>query len=300
MNDARRKFEFGRHETFTIREGWLGKGLARVTAMNGEFRADLASADALGLGSRMIKALQYWMEATGMADIRAGEGRTRDVWPTRLAESVLRNDPHLEFPVTWWIVHLALARRKGNVINWFYNDFQDRIFDRSACVDAFSRHVRDRSINQTTPAVIQRDVACLLASYAQPSADILQDPEDATASPLRALGLVVRHSATGRFERTRPLDAIPTEAFLACASLLAEDLERGSVSMADLLARRNAPGRLLGLDGDGIDRAVNLAAVVHRDLGVSINLLGATRTFDVPRLPIESWLDIHFDRMRNA
>lgn len=113
---SRVKFEFGRHETFAVREGWLGKGLGRIRDMEGRFRADLESADALGLGSRMVKSLQYWLEATGLADPGESKGRERVIHPSDLGSEMLNRDPYLEFPCTWWILHVVLARREGSVL----------------------------------------------------------------------------------------------------------------------------------------------------------------------------------------
>jgi hypothetical protein len=298
VEEARRKYEFGRHETFAIREGWLSKGLGRLSEKN-SFKADLETADALGLGSRMVKSLQYWLEATGMLTI-AGDRKQKDLRPSDVGEAIYIHDPYLEFPISWWLVHIMLSRREGSVWNWFFNDFQERTFDRTVCIEAFERDIREKATNQTTHAVIQRDIACLLMSYAAPSANERPDPEDATACPLRSLALVVKHSDTGRFERTRPLDRIPVEAFLIAASLVAKDVESDSVTLADLLRRRNAPGRILGMDGDMIDEMASLAANTYGQQGVNIIMLGTNRTLTIPRLEPEQWLEKHFSRIATA
>ncbi|ANY85429.1 hypothetical protein BB934_45250 (plasmid) [Microvirga ossetica] len=298
VEEARRKYEFGRHETFTIREGWLSKGLARLSDTD-SFKADLETADALGLGSRMIKSLQYWLEATGMLAFE-GDRKRKDIRLSDLGLAIWAHDPHLEFPISWWIVHIMLARRGGSVWNWFFNDYQERSFDRTHCVESFNRYVKEKSTNQTTTSVIQRDIACLLISYAVPSANERPDPEDATICPLRGLSLVMKHSDTGRFERTRPLDRVPVEAFLAATALLAEDMESDSVALSDLLRRRNSPGRILGLDGDMLDDMATQAANIYGSLGVNIVMLGSNRTLTIPRLPPDLWFERHFSRIGAA
>ena len=45
------------HETFTIREGWLDKGLKAVSD-NGKVFSENYGADALGVGSNMAKAIR--------------------------------------------------------------------------------------------------------------------------------------------------------------------------------------------------------------------------------------------------
>lgn len=291
---TRRRYEFGRHETFAIREGWLSKGLDKL-CLEEDFKADLEAADQLGLGSRMVKSLQYWLEATGLA-VDVGNKR-KELRPSNVARVLHSFDAHFEFPISWWTVHIMLARREGSVWNWFFNDFLDRVFDRATCVDAFERHVREKALNQTTHAVIHRDIACLLASYATPSANERPDPEDITVCPLRSLGLVVKHSDTGRFERTRPLDHVPIEAFLIASTLVARDMESDSVALADLLRRRNAPGRILGMDGDMIDEMATAAAETYGKLGVNIVMLGANRTLTLPDIEPGQWIRKHFSRI---
>lgn len=296
---ARRKFEFGRHETFPVREAWLGKGLWRIRE-TGAFRPDLETADALGLGSRMAKSLLFWLEAAGLSERAPSGGRARAAVPTALAETVSSRDPYLEFPATWWIVHLMIARREGTVWSWFFNDFSERTFDRARCVDAFARHVNERAENGTTFAVLQRDVACLLATYAAPSGGERPDPEDATVSPLRALGLVVRHVDTGRFERTRPLDRVPVEAFLAACSLMADDTDTDGLALSDLASARRGPGRLMGLGSEAIDAAASDAEALYWGRGVAVRLHGASRVLTVPRFSPATWLGLHFDRIGDA
>jgi hypothetical protein len=287
----RLRFEFGRHETFALREGWLSKGLRRL-ASEGGFQADLETADALGLGSRMVKSLAYWLTASGLSSQQ--DGRGRPAIPSPLGEAVLGRDPWTEFSMTWWLVHLNLVSRKGSVWSWFFNDFSERTFDRTTCIDAFVRTIKEKATNPATMPVAQRDVACLLHTYATASGDDRADPEDATLSPLRSLGLVIKHAGTGRFEKLRPLDPPPIEAFLACASTCAEGA--GNVAFTDLIRLRNSPGRVFGLDGDAIDQLASASVEVYGKKGVSISTLGVNRTLFVPNRSPEQWLHAHFER----
>lgn len=295
-------FEYGRHETFTIRHGWLGKGIERVLETGG-FRSDLTTADALGLGSRMVKSLQYWLEATELvegerapSEAKPARSRAKSAQLSSVGEVVHKKDPFFEYPATWWFIHLALASREGSVWAWFFNDFQDRSFDRADCIAAFQRYLRDHAANPTTPATAQRDIACLLLSYAAPSANEQHDPEDGTVCPLRDLGLVMRHADTGRFERARPLNAIPIEAFLACADRAIPEGEE-TISINDLLRRRFGPGRLLGMNGDMIDQMATKAAELYRHEGVTFTLHGAERRLRLPMADSSLWLNRHFDRI---
>jgi hypothetical protein len=142
---AKSRFEYGRHETFAVRHGWLGKGLDRMGTCSDGFQADESAVIDLGLGTRMVKSLRYWLEASGIGEVRSAdmEGRkARHLHTSPLGQVIHGRDPYMEYPATWWFVHLNLARRYGSVWGWFFSDFRERLFDRATCIDAFMRHLR--------------------------------------------------------------------------------------------------------------------------------------------------------------
>lgn len=284
-----------------MRFGWLGKGLGHMRR-EGSYRGDAEVADRLGLGSKMAKSLQFWLEATGLAQpiaeslLHPDRNTRRKVWYlTTFGEEIDELDPYCEYPVTWWFMHMVLVRRSGTVWGWFFNDFHQRHFDRKSCVESFRRHAIDNAPNPPSLAMAQRDVACLLQAYGSVRGTVA-DPEDATVCPLRELGLVTRHQNSDRFEKTRPLDAVPAEAFLACAS----DIAQGNrVPLAGLMSRRNGPARIFGLGRGQIEQMVETASNLYPD-HVHVDLLGAERSLVVPGDDPNVWLKRHFDRIRGA
>lgn len=294
MTADKKKYEFGRHETFSLRDGWLSKGVSRV--LDGSFKVDVDTADALGLGRNMVKSLMFWLEASGMA-ARGTEGKASVLSPTPLARAVLERDPHFEFAVSNWFTHLGIARREATVWNWYFNDFRSGSFEREACVEAFHRHVRQNAPNQTTVAVLQREVACVLDTYSALPPNEAVDPEDNRFSPLRSLRLTLKHHDTGRFEKSAPLDQVPVEVFLACVKLLADDAGTPSLPLSELISRRNSPARLFNIDGDTIDALAHRAEDHYGRDGVSVTLLGSTRTINVPSVTPLEWYARHFKRI---
>ena len=307
LSTSRLRFEYGRHETFPVRHGWLSKGLARVHE-TGSFHPNLETADALGLGSRMAKSLQFWLEASGLAKVEPetvkndmkGRSKHKDWSITDLGVAVNRNDPYLEYPITWWFVHAAIAQRGRSVWGWFFNEFHERHFAKETCENTFRDYVAEHATNQPSAAVLARDVACMLQAYSVPSARVGVDPEDGSVCPLRDLGLVVRHREVNRFEKTRPLDPIPVEAFLACVSTLARQGGADSVALADIMRQRNGAARIFSLGSDQIENMIEAAATAYRDQGVHVTLLGAERHLVLPKLSISEWYDAHFKRIRTT
>lgn len=295
------RFQYGRHETFAVRYGWLGKGLSYLQNV-GPFRGDVEVADRLGLGSKMAKSLQFWLEATGLAEpvaensIFADRHSRRKVWRiTPFGKQIRELDPHCEYPGTWWFMHMVLARRSGTVWGWFFNEFHERQFLRKVCVESFRRYAMGAASNPPSLAMAQRDVACLLQAYGSVHGSVA-DPEDATVCPFRELGLLIRHQDSDRFEKVRPLHAVPAEAFLACASDIAEG---NRVPLTGLMSRRNGPARIFGLGRSQIEGLVQIASDLYPSL-VQIDLLGAERCLVLPSDTRGDWLKRHFARIRTV
>lgn len=53
------------NESFNIREGWLRKGMRCVREDKTLFSKDDAM-ETLGVGSKMVKSIRYWLRATGL------------------------------------------------------------------------------------------------------------------------------------------------------------------------------------------------------------------------------------------
>ena len=301
---ARARFEYGRHETFPVRHGWLTKGLRRMDE-TGFYRGDLETADALGLGSNMAKSLQFWLEATGLAESgfqpspnRPGSGRKRKEWRiTQFGRTVLAHDPFLQVAATWYFLHLMLAQRQNSVWGWFFNDYPERYFTREACIQAFRSYAEHQAANVPSPAMAQREIGVLLQAYSVQQRMASEDPESATVCPLRDLRLVVRHTDVDRFERTQPIDAVPVEGFLACVGMLAKRAGSDSVSFTELVRNRFGPRRILGLGIDQVESAVGQSVEAYAGQGVRSTMMGSERQFELPAFSVSEWLSAHFRRI---
>lgn len=291
------RYQYGGHATFAVRYGWLPKGISRLVK-NGTFAANTDAADELGLGSKMVESLAYWLDLMGLGMPR--EGARTSITPSPMAELINEFDPFCEFPGTWWFLHLELARKEGTVWSWFFNDFQDRIFDRLTCTDAFQQHTKAHALRPATPGVAQRDIACLLSSYAaRPGVDVV-DPDDVGACPLRELGLILRHDAVNRFERARNPFAVPVEVFLACASHLSEVTGKSALTLRELASARGGPGRLLGLGIDAVEEMVGEIGRVRWADGVGVETSAGERQLVLERQEPVYWLSGLYARIAKA
>ena len=109
------KVKMKRHESFSIREGWLSKGLLAVKNNSRVFSMDDAT-DVLGIGTNMVKSLKYWLYATNLI-----KDEKNSIKITEFGNLILEYDPYMEDEFTWWMIHINLLLNEddfyvGNLI----------------------------------------------------------------------------------------------------------------------------------------------------------------------------------------
>jgi hypothetical protein len=193
---------FAKHETFHIREGWLFKGMAAVaeatqsdTPYNFFLEAD--APERLGMGRNMVRALRYWMQATGLA-VEQYEGHSVPRL-TQFGELVWQHDPYLENEGTLWLIHYYLSGNRDEATSWywFFNHFASVSFSDKQASEALQNWVitvePDRRVAQSS---LKKDVACLLRTYLLDGKG--SNPENLLESPLAQLGILAQFGEGGQ------------------------------------------------------------------------------------------------------
>lgn len=179
---------YAKHESFHIREGWLSKGMDAIHQAPRALRRETAPVD-LGLGRNMVRALRFWLVATGL---------TRQTWENQLmqvltpfGELVWRYDRYLEDEGTLWLIHYHLACSKDGATAWywFFNHCAYTVFDQETFVEELGQwainHEERKPVAQRT---LERDFQVLVRTYLPTGRD--RSPEDLMESPLAELGLL--------------------------------------------------------------------------------------------------------------
>ena len=65
MTTRIKKVKLKGNESFNFREGWLRKGMRCVKEDESLFSKDNVM-EQLGVGSKMVKYIRYWLQATGL------------------------------------------------------------------------------------------------------------------------------------------------------------------------------------------------------------------------------------------
>ena len=114
------------HETFSIRKGWIHKGVKNIVLYPRLFTdKNVNSCDILGIGTNMVKSLRYWMTAVGiMEEISEGNQKVQKI--TRLGEIIDKFDRFYEEEGTNWLLHYMLAKNEelATAWYWFFNVFK--------------------------------------------------------------------------------------------------------------------------------------------------------------------------------
>lgn len=288
---------FSGHETFHIREGWLHKGLKLLIEHPARLAAD-DCADWLGVGRNMAKSIRYWLQVTGLACRDPQEGRrSRELLATDLARLVWRHDRYFTKPGTWWVLHvnIVLSDEHAASWTWFFNHFNVDRFQKQVCVENFRRHLQLKKSRVPAVSTTDRDIGCLLSTYARdlPSDDA--DPEDVSECPLSELGLLTHYKHSGYYELDRGDKGIAPHVLCYAFARKYSDEEQGAgVPLYEASRSLNAPARLLVLSSEALFAAAHRATDVlsARQFDI-VGMAGERRLQIKPRVP-EEWLGDYY------
>lgn len=182
---------FAKHETFHIRDGWLTKGLLTIKDTPRIFLDDEAPEE-LGLGKNMVRALRFWMQATGLADEVFQDGQKIQE-ATFLGELLRDYDPYLELDGSLWLIHynLVCSKEFATAWYWFFNHYIPVKFTRDEFMERLAQwiNVQPEIEKKIASSSLHKDFGILIKTYL-PDSRADKSPEDVMESPLTALGLM--------------------------------------------------------------------------------------------------------------
>src|SRR4051812_34534597 len=104
---SRAEEKFSGHESFVCRYGWLRKAYDGVHESPKLFADEEQAVVRLGVGSNMVKSMEFWSRAFGIV-----EGQRGDYKLTKFGKSLLDlkrgRDPFLEDTGSLWLLHWKL------------------------------------------------------------------------------------------------------------------------------------------------------------------------------------------------
>src|SRR5690625_5190949 len=149
---------YNQHQSFYLRDRWLGKGLRALQENERFFFLDDAF-ERLGLGKNMVQSLRHWLLATDCAIID-GVGKNRIMKLTSFGKWLLENDPALKYMDTIAILHYNIVSEvePSSSWYWYFNLNNEIISDKEDLFIRLSQWVQERETRVVSENSIQRDV----------------------------------------------------------------------------------------------------------------------------------------------
>lgn len=220
-------FRFSGHETFPCRYAWLPKAFLAIKNDPKIFSNVENSMVEMGVGKNMVRAIQFWVQATGIAEYNKGCAYS----VTDFGRALLSSDgfdPFMEDIRTLWLIHWKLSTHVNEpLFAWDYllNQWQYREITRSESLRIFAKEAQrmGRNLSKIT---IEQHFDAFLHSYVptrSPKGDIREDNLDCPLTELELIQTVGerRMDNTGKREtlyafRHEEKPDITPELFIYC------------------------------------------------------------------------------------
>jgi hypothetical protein len=206
----------------------------------------------LGVGSKMVKSIRYWLQATGLCEEQyRNSGRARaQVITANFGGVIQEKDPYFDDIFTLFLLHYHIVANAALCMPWyiFFNEYEGQDFTKenmiSVCKELLVKKMEEGcSFSEKS---LEDDCSSIIRMYT--NSGNVEDPEESLACPLAALGLLQRSQRNkNAYSKSMPsresLDKLAVLYVITCN--LSEN--KNSVSIDDLLNAPNNIGKVFNL-----------------------------------------------------
>jgi hypothetical protein len=253
--------KFRAHDTFFIRKGWLSKGMKHIEAKPDVFISkENNPMDILGIGANMVKALRYWLQATGISEEPNGGRRTQKF--TKLGKKIFENDRYVEELGTLILLHYKIVSNKNEATSWYYffNIFNQVEFNRDEFVEELNKYIAIEGEPSVALRSLNDDFSCIINTYVS---RLRINSRKVTAEnnidcPLGELGFIdiVQKGKNPRYRKSSIHPEL-VDPWIALSIIVDQAGENKSIHLNDLLNSPSNIGKVLNLD------TITLLEVLH-------------------------------------
>ncbi len=253
--------KFRAHDTFFIRKGWISKGIKNIKAKPDVFISkDENPMDILGIGSNMVKALRYWLQAIGISEEPTHGKRIQKF--TSLGKKIFDEDKYVEELGTLLLLHYRLASNKKEATSWyfFFNIFNQTDFTRDDFVGELNKFIAIQGGEKVALRSLNDDFSCIINTYVSriKSNHTKINAENNIDCPFGELGLIdIVHRGKEHIYRKSSIRPELVDPWIALAIIVDQAGERNSIQLNDLLNSPCNIGKILNLD------TISLLEILH-------------------------------------
>jgi len=251
MQTKLKKIKLKGNESFNFREGWLRKGMRCVEKDPAFFsRSDVM--EQLGVGSKMVKSIKYWLLATKLCEEKyVNSGRGRALYLTDdFGKIISEKDPYFDDIFTLFLLHYQIVANADLCIVWniFFNEFSGVEFARENMIEICSENLQKKMEEGVTysASLFSDDCSSVLRMYQTLE---VEDPEENLQCPLNTLGLIMRGSAAKNvFNKTAPIKGALDKMAVLYVILKNLPEDKNSVGISELISASNNVGKVFNLN----------------------------------------------------
>ena len=281
--------KFRAHDTFFIRKGWLSKGMERIVAKPDLFvDKNENPMDVLGIGSNMVKALRYWLQAVDLTEEATKGKRVQKL--TTFGEMVYANDPYIEELGTLYLLQYKLAKQDEDATAWYYffNEFTMSEFTKEEFVQSIQNYIlMEEDASPVAIRSLNDDFACIINTYLPryKSNPDKVSPENNIDCPFGELGLIdIANKKKKTYKKSIPA-AKSFNPWVVLAVIMANANGRDEISLNELLTSPCNIGKTYNLDAitmlDILHEIENIGQIkIVRTAGLDVIHLNSTYSFD--------------------
>lgn len=240
------EFSFKASQSFVLREGWVQKAIIELSERpNVNVFSKRDGVIYLGIGSNMVTALKYWLDAAGIITSNAKKIPVL----TPFGKMVKEYDPYLESSFVWQLIHLRLIEnKKAAPLFWvLFNVLRpEESFSKESFCEEASMFIAKNNA-KPNPQYIDDDFSVLMRSYISTSKS---DPEDNMDCPLSSLGLIKQLSRDQYRKQSVSLEILDPRIVLLgiCESAAGKD----TIAFDDVVATQGGPCSAFNLDRNSL------------------------------------------------
>ena len=280
--------KFRAHDTFFIRKGWLSKGMKHVHNKPDVFvDRDESPTDVLGIGTNMVKALRYWLQAVDVTQEPA-TGKRVQVF-TDLGIRIYEHDRFIEELGTLHLLHYKLTSNREDATAWYYffNEFKMTEFTREDFVSALQNYVLMSEENISVAIrSLNDDFACIVNTYLPryKSNPRKVSPENNIDCPFGELGFIdILSKEKHTYKKSIPASK-SFNPWVILAVIFDQVEGRKEIALNELLTAPCNIGRIFNLDAitmlDILHRVEKIGEIkIIRTAGLDIVRINNQRTF---------------------
>lgn len=278
------KLKLKRHESFSIREGWLAKGIKNVKDNSKTF-SSTESTDILGIGTNMVKSLKYWMSATCLI-----KEENREIILSEFGSLLDKYDPYLEDIFSWWLIHIKMMLNVEDayIYNLFFNKCGKKSFSKRDLYEQLALNLKNEKL-EYNENILQDEVNMIIKTYAID--EKIDNPENNFISPLSELNLIKKIDRD-TYERNKP--DYRNLNYLIVFYLIEQLLsDKDYISIDELLKVDNSPAKLLNLDKNLINEYLD--EMKRNDLIIINRTAGLNMVYFQKKLSLEDIMNEYFE-----